>query len=582
MVKNVGRASWVANCAALVAACAPAWLIWRYGVDVPFWDQWDIAHFFENLAHGSLTLSELFEQQHEYRQFFPNLIFAALGWLTRWDVRYEMLVSLLLTCLVAYNIRQLGARTAADPLRRGVLFLLASLFIFSAIQSDNWLFGVQVVYFMPIACLTTGLCLAYYEGLGTRAALLACACLSVVSTFSSANGLLCWVVLPPALIAVRLEARATWRHWLPVWGAGVAFCAVAYTYGYRSPVSHPSTSEALRHPFDALVYFVSLLGGPLAVGRRPLVLAFIVGASALAAYLLACAYLLKFRGDRELIRRTAAWVMLGAYSLGTAAMVTVGRVGFGVNQSLSTRYTTFTLYLLVSLVYLLPCVLEDASRRGYFSMRHRALLKRLATLAVVLLVFAHVVVFALVVNHSASNWRRRLLRAKACLIFVESAPEERCLTEGLYLDVHRLRERAEALDRIGYLRPPLVRDGRLHDMVASTGCSDQYGSFEVLSAGGDYLAAGRAWLPHRGELADAVVLAYGRSQEDQTVFALAEVGTGVEPDNSAARDDESWRETFSTAILPGWPQGEITAWAVDAEGGKAYRLCDQHGSRQSE
>lgn len=566
--KALGRA---AVCAALASACAPAWLILRYGVDVPYWDQWETVFFFEKLARGSLTAADLFAQQNEYRQFFPNLLFVALGWLTSWNVKYEMLASLLLACLVAWGIWRLGARTFDDTLRRGLLFLTASLLIFSSIQFENWLFGVQVVYFVPVACVVAGLVVAYSEKTGTRVALVACACLSAVSTFSSANGLLCWLVLPPALLVARPRARAAARLWLPLWCVGVALCVAVYLQGYRSPASHPSTSEALRHPLDALAYFVALLGGPFAVGPRSLAVVFavVVGACALAAYAFACAYIFKFRADAALVRRSTAWAALGAYSLGTAALVTAGRLGYGVGQSLTSRYTTFTLYLLVSLVYLLPCVVEDAARRKYLTAGRFALLKRLGAAAVVLVVLAHVVVFALVVRHSAADWRRALLRAKACMLFIEVAPEERCLAEGLSPNVGALRERAESLDRMGYLRPPLVKEGRMSGLAAEGSCAG--GSFKLLpTEGGAYVAEGVARLPRRGEPADAVVLAYGTTGADQSAFALAEVGA------IDSRDNSRWRKSFSVGALPAVPPVVFTAWAFDAEEGKAYRLCEAH------
>jgi hypothetical protein len=322
---------------------------------------------------------------------------------------------------------------------------------------------------------------------------------------------------------------------------------------------------------DAALYLVSLLGGPFAVGRWPLALAFIIGASALSAYLLSSVYLIKFKDDYKLIRLAAPWMALGAYSLGTAAMITVGRVGFGVSQSLSTRYTTFTLYLFVALVYLLPCVLENAAGRGYFSVSRRTLLRRVGALAAGALVLAHLTTFALVLRHNANEWRRGLLRAKACLLFIESAPDESCLARGLHPDVRLLRERVEALARIGYLRPPLVRDGRLHDFIATANCSDQYGSFDLLSAGGGrYQASGRAWLPVRGEPADAVILAYGTSDEEQTTFALAEPGVSGE---GTSGDEAGWIKVFSVDPKIVGTQLKLTAWAFDSEGGHAYRLC---------
>ncbi len=557
--------------AAVAAACAPAWLILRYGVDVPYSDQWNIAHFFEKSARGALTLADLYAQQNEYRQLFPHALFVALGRLTGWNVRYEMFASLVLACFVAWGVWRLGARTFADPLRRGLLFLLASLLNFSAIQYDNWLFGVQVVYFVPIACVVAGLLFAYSEKTGTAVGLVACACLSVVSTFSSANGLVAWLVLPPALVAARPALRARAWRWLPLWCAVAALCAAVYVYDYERPGSHPETSEALRHPLEALAYFVAYLGGPLAAWRYPLAVALAVGACALLLSALVVAYLFRHRRDEALVRRSMPWAVLGAYSLVTGVLVTVGRVGFGVEHATTTRYAAFSLYLLVALVYLLPSVVEDAWRRGYLSPSRLALLKRAGALAAVLLVLAHAAIFVLVVRHSAANWRRALLRAKACLLFIEVAPEERCLAEGLYYDVPVLRARAASLERMGYLRPPLLRDGRMRGLAAGDVCAG--GSFKLLRAGGGaYVAEGVASLPRRGgEPADAVVLAYGTTGEDQAAFALAEVG---------ARGDPSWRKTFSPDVLPSAPRVEVTAWAFDAEAGKAYRLCESRAAEE--
>jgi hypothetical protein len=66
------------------------------------------------------------------------------------------------------------------------------------------------------------------------------------------------------------------------------------------------------------------------------------------------------------------------------------------------------------------------------------------------------------------------------------------------------------------------------------------------------------------------VLAYGTGEDDQTVFALAGVGAG------GVRDEPRWRKNFEAGALTDSPRLEITAWAFDAEEGKAYRLCGTH------
>ena len=191
----------------VVLSLAPAGLlgllIIKWGVDVPYWDQWQYVAFFDKLAKGTLTLADLFAQQNEYRQFFPNLIFVVLGWLTHWDVRYEMLGTFLLACLVSHNIFRLGRYTTGGARWRAwALFLPANLLVFSPVQYENWLFGVQRIYFVPVACITTSFVVAYSRRTA-HAKVFICMLLATVSTLSAANGILCWIVVLPVLVLVE-------------------------------------------------------------------------------------------------------------------------------------------------------------------------------------------------------------------------------------------------------------------------------------------------------------------------------------------------------------------------------------------
>src|SRR5258706_3914549 len=203
---------WFVFCLTLAPPCFLARLIFKYSVDVPQWDEWEYVRLFERLSRGSLTIADLFAQMNEYRQFFPNLVIIALGWLTRGNVRYEMLVTLLVACLISFNVYRLAERTIdGDRIPRLFLFLIANLIIFSPSQYENWLQGQQLVYYFPIACVSLCLLVAYSDwNLKTKFG--ACACLSVVSTFSSANGILCWLLVLPVLILASPPNRITARR----------------------------------------------------------------------------------------------------------------------------------------------------------------------------------------------------------------------------------------------------------------------------------------------------------------------------------------------------------------------------------
>jgi hypothetical protein len=106
--------------------------------------------------------------------------------------------------------------------------------------------------------------------------------------------------------------------------------------------------------------------------------------------------------------------------------------------------------------------------------------------------------------------------------------------------------------------------------------TDEYGVFEgVGSANGDLLiASGWSYLPADARPPAAVVLAY-RSGADWKAFALSEV-TQSRPDlktkeGSRSCLDAGWRLAFPRNLLPPGEQ-EISAWAVEAESGRTYRL----------
>src|SRR6476659_260082 len=101
-------------------------LLPQYWVDVPHYDEWDSVMLFEHLSQGSLTVGLLFKQVNEYRQFFPNVIFVALGKLTHWDLRYEMILIFIAVAFISLNVRRLAALTAeAADTQFAILFLAA-------------------------------------------------------------------------------------------------------------------------------------------------------------------------------------------------------------------------------------------------------------------------------------------------------------------------------------------------------------------------------------------------------------------------------------------------------------------------
>jgi len=550
-------------------------LILRYGVDLIDWDQWEVAAFFEKASHGTLTLGDLFAQQAEYRQFFPNLIFVSLGWLTHWNIKYEMLLSLALACVVAFNIHRLSQVTFGDNRSRHLLLtIVSSLLIFAPAQFENWLLGEQIIYFMPVVCLTTCLRVSISK-LQRQSKLIICMLLSTVSTFSSANGIVCWIVVPFVLLLSYPRHEKKKRD-LAIWIIGFALNVTIYFYNFRKPAYTPGLAESLYHPLRGLFFFCAMLGAPLVTSHRLILVSTFIGAILASLFLASCWYVLKFAGDPALKRGLIVWLMLGAYSFITAIIVTVARLGFGTEQAVNSRYTTFSIYLLVSLCYLLPLILDDRWSNGR-DARVRVPTPRLVSLALSVLILLHAINSVAAIRQM--RWMKiRRLQAKACLLFINSVPD-RCLSNG-FPGIDVVRERANAVNDLGFLRPGLINSRRIEDLAdnSTITASGSYGSFEDLSMTENavFVAAGWARLPDHEEAADTVLLTYQQGESAAMIFALAEMR--IEQRSFAGLLEQStssewrWQISFPLSRVPVAPPVSLSAWAFDATTGKAYKL----------
>ena len=567
--------------AAVIPPCLICLLILRYGVDLPFSDEWELVPLLLKKSRGTLTLFDLFAQVNEYRQFFPNLVFVYLGWATRWDVRYEMLLGFLLACATSCNVYLLGKRTLGrEGAGRAAAFLLSGLLIFSPVQYENWLMGQQLMFFIPVLCVTTCL-LVSYSNLRAPTKFALCALLSSVSSFSAANGLLCWVVAFPALAGPgAADEPKKVKRLTPLWAAGFAACAALYFYGFRRPAYLPPTSEPFVKPLRAVAYFLAFLGAPLTGNNRYLTpVAAAVGLTLASLFVLAWRFYLSRSADAALKRGMTCWLMLGAYSVMTAVLVTFGRLGYGVEQSLSSRYTTFSLYLVVSLIHLAAAA-RDAAHVNR-ARRARLLAPRALAAAAAGLIILHALACAVSIRE-ACRLRARLMQAKACLLFVNLTGAE-CLPPDLMARPDMLPERLRALDALGFLRPGLVKSRRVQDFAGDAGTGPGFGSFDQLSrSGGSFAASGRATLPHRGVPADAVLLAYKTENGEAVLFSLAEMnykGDILKGILAPGTDyDSSWQKTFPQDRLPA-EAVEVSAWAFDASTGRAYKLEGAHDPR---
>jgi len=376
-------AAWLPLVLAAIPPLVLASMVANFGVDVPYWDQWDLVPDLEKLYAGGLGLSDLWAQHSEHRVLVPRALMLGLARLTGWDVRYELWLSLLLALLSAGLCLRLwrAARANAGVSAFAWLPAIGSLGLFSLRQWENWLWGWQLTIHLTVLALLAGLVLA--RRAKRPLALAALLALGLVAQYSFATGLAYWPIVG-LVVAASFERGDRSRGWvLLAWTAVSATALASYLYGYRKPPWTPDTGLALERPGGFLLYVLAYLGSPLtpesesgwrlpwAVTAGLLgIFAFVASARALRRRGLGTATLAPFAG-------------LAGYAVVSAMLGGVGRLGLGPEQALASRYVTLGQWLWLSDLGLLALVAAaEATPRRQRRLAIAALTVATLTLAV--------------------------------------------------------------------------------------------------------------------------------------------------------------------------------------------------------
>lgn len=337
----------IALCA-LPALCA-FYLMCTHWVPVPFWDEWDtpgaqLASYYR----GSLTFAELLSQHNEHRLFFPRLVWLPMAILAGWDVRHEMVLTFCLVSLGSAGLYQLLGFSGGSPAGRAFVFGLMNLLLFSPRQYETFLVGAQGQTFVPAVALIFALVMNLSRASLPRKTIVN-ALLALVSTYSFGNGMLLWFLVFPLQTPSPAGFRASrWRapvFWRAVY-LGIATLAVA---GYFITYQHPPHTPPVVSPMEqlpAFVCFVLVWIGSLFSVKAPAfcgtVVLLILGGLTIAA-------------TRQ-IRRTGrwqpyySWFVLACYTLISAGIAAVARLGFDYSMAGDSRYTAFSAFFYIAIV----------------------------------------------------------------------------------------------------------------------------------------------------------------------------------------------------------------------------------------
>jgi hypothetical protein len=559
-------------------------LVFENGVDFPHVDEWDgTAPLFEKMADGTLGVADFFAQHNEHRIFFPRLIFYALGRLTHWDIRAELWMIWLLALICLFSIWQMARRT--NSAHAFWISFAASLLLFSPLGVANFLWGFQVGFLLPLACVTT--CIWTAGSVRYPFNFIVAIILCTISTFSIASGFTSWLLITPVLLLANAQSPSS-RKWWAIWVSLFSLELLLYFWDYEKPPNHPPTWWFLSHPITALEYILFFFGGPFSYVSNlpPNPVGLGTGALLLLMLLIAGFYI--WRQRRSLVGNALPWLMLAMVTVTSAILIMIGRAGFGPGQARVSRYVPFAVMLPIALVALIPLVYTHWS--GAASTRARFVAKGLLAGSVAVLIFCTCTGFLAGFPLWPMNRQQRGY-GKALVTFINVVPEADLLTKSVFPNPARVKTAANALNHLGYLRPPLFRSNqissqtdfanrRLGNVANGTNGDAVFGTFQFNEEeAGSIAGDGWAFLPDERRPADAVLITIDNAaaRGKPEICAIAQVGDLHQLARLRAVWDSSalpsiWKCRIPRERLPQGQHYYLEAWAFNVETLQAHRL----------
>jgi hypothetical protein len=325
--------------AARLLLIAPAFIsfnyIFRFAVDVPYWDAWQFVPLLGEFYEGKLPLGLLTQQHNEHRIVLPRILMLFLARLTHYDTRAEMYASWLMLCAIVVVYFLVHARSFGTSFSSVAAFVPIPWVVLTLRQHENLLWGWQIQ--VALAALLLVVTLFFIETSLLRQWRFVLALLTAAGcTFSFGIGLVVW---PTALLQLLLLARrgiSPRRRNLALgaWILGGTCCLALYFLGYRAPSGHPPFLRPLQDPRAFFAALCAVLGNPFTSNAM---LAPVLGAVVLAS--LTAVLLIAARGRLDLQRAPLA-IPLIASSLFAALLVVIGRGRFGIPELTISRYVT--------------------------------------------------------------------------------------------------------------------------------------------------------------------------------------------------------------------------------------------------
>lgn len=328
---------------------------------VPYWDMWDgYIDFFTKVSGGDISV--WWSQHNEHRIVLTRIFFIIDFYLFSGTGVFLVILNYMLFGLfftLFYLILNEALEDKNNKLAQKSISLLLLIFTFSWLQSENLTWGFQSQFVLAQLLPLLAFYLLHKSNVSKISSLkyyIFSVFVGIIAAGSMANGIL----VLPLMTVLAIILSLGWKKVSILLIVSVSV-VTAYFYDYTAPGGHASLSDSLiDHPFDLMQYALTYLGGPIYyMMARSLLMAKIAG-----LFLIVSAVFFSYLALRNIKESSLQLVLLTfvLYICGTALATGGGRLIFGVEQALSSRYMTPALMAWSAVLILYSRILSDKMR----------------------------------------------------------------------------------------------------------------------------------------------------------------------------------------------------------------------------
>jgi hypothetical protein len=326
---------------------------------VPFWDMWDgYLEFYMKVSAGDL--SSWWAQHNEHRIILARIFFWIDLFFFQGEVWFLIIINYILICITAVIYSLAWNEHSSNKYKFFNYFIISWLFSWS--QNENLIWGFESQFILAQLLPLTAFYMLHKSVVSEKYSVeyfWGAVIFGVLALGSMANG----IIALPLLTILSLFLGVGWRR-----ASIVAIFSILsvwlYLYGFSAPAGHGSLMQTLKeNPIGMFEFILVYIGGPFYYfvngGAWGIIIAKIAGAIFILGSI---GFAWRAVTSSKIPTLEFAMLFFIIYIGGTAFGTAGGRLTFGIEQAVASRYMTPALMAWASLAVLCAPLFKSGIR----------------------------------------------------------------------------------------------------------------------------------------------------------------------------------------------------------------------------